>query len=85
VKDLRLSVRTRLTAWYGGLFALAGTALLVTNYLLVAAALPDPDMFIAVRATEALPGYTDIVPARTTSGRPRPWHSPRSRTTARRR
>ncbi len=57
MKELRLSVRTRLTAWYGGLFALAGTALLLTNYLLVAATLPDPDLFVAVRATEAVRGY----------------------------
>jgi signal transduction histidine kinase len=53
VKELRLSVRTRLTAWYGGLFALAGTALLVTNYLLVAATLPQPADFVAaVRGSE---------------------------------
>ncbi|HEX6344008.1 sensor histidine kinase [Umezawaea sp.] len=57
MRELRLSVRTRLTAWYGGLFALAGSALLLTNYLLVAATLPDPDNFLAVRAAEALPGY----------------------------
>ncbi|MFC0071310.1 HAMP domain-containing protein, partial [Umezawaea endophytica] len=48
MKELRLSIRTRLTAWYGGLFALAGTALLITNYVLVA----TPDTLGAVRATE---------------------------------
>jgi len=57
VRELRLSIRTRLTAWYGGLFALAGTALLVTNYLLVAAALPTADSFVAAQAVETLPAY----------------------------
>ena len=55
MKELRLSVRTRLTAWYGGLFALAGTALLVTNYLLVAASLPQPADFVAGVRGEAVP------------------------------
>jgi len=49
---LRLSVRTRLTAWYGGLFLLAGTALLVTNYFLVAAMLPQPGIFMSAERTE---------------------------------
>jgi signal transduction histidine kinase len=57
VRELRLSIRTRLTAWYGGLFALAGTALLVTNYLLVSAALPSADSFLATQATEPLTAY----------------------------
>jgi signal transduction histidine kinase len=55
VKPLRLSVRTRLTAWYGGLFLLAGIALLLTNYLLVAATLPQPATFVA--AVQAEPGW----------------------------
>ncbi len=37
-----LSVRTKLTAWYGGLFLLAGVVLVVINYLLVQSTLPDP-------------------------------------------
>jgi signal transduction histidine kinase len=36
------SVRTKLTAWYGGLFLLAGLILVVINYLLVQSTLPDP-------------------------------------------
>ncbi|MEU0535435.1 sensor histidine kinase [Amycolatopsis tolypomycina] len=36
------SVRTKLTAWYGGLFLLAGLVLVVINYLLVQSTLPDP-------------------------------------------
>ncbi|WNV82056.1 ATP-binding protein [Umezawaea sp. Da 62-37] len=58
MNELRLSVRTRLTAWYGGLFLLAGTALLVTNYILVAATLPQAGT--AVAAARALPAYADI-------------------------
>ncbi|RZQ61841.1 sensor histidine kinase [Amycolatopsis suaedae] len=38
---LRLSVRTKLTALYGGLFLLAGVALLIVNYLLVSSSLPE--------------------------------------------
>ena len=59
MRELRLSVRTRLTAWYGGLFALAGIALLVTNYVLVATTLPDPKDFTA----SARAGMTTTVPA----------------------
>jgi signal transduction histidine kinase len=40
-----LSVRTKLTAWYGGLFLLAGLVLVVINYLLVQSTLPDPVRF----------------------------------------
>ncbi len=40
-----LSVRTKLTAWYGGLFLLAGLVLVVINYLLVQSTLPDPLRF----------------------------------------
>lgn len=40
-----LSVRTKLTAWYGGLFLLAGLVLVVINYLLVQSTLPDPAQF----------------------------------------
>ena len=71
MKELRLSIRTRLTAWYGGLFALAGTALLFTNYVLVATTLPDPNTFLAVRGeavAEAAPAYP-VYPAVT----PAPW------------
>jgi len=39
VKTRRLTVRARLTALYGGLFVLAGTALLAITYLLLAQAL----------------------------------------------
>jgi signal transduction histidine kinase len=61
VKPLRLSVRTRLTAWYGGLFLLAGVALLVTNYLLVSASLPQAARFVA--AVQAEPGWLSTDPA----------------------
>ncbi|WP_103355333.1 cell wall metabolism sensor histidine kinase WalK [Amycolatopsis sp. CA-128772] len=37
-----ISVRTKLTAWYGALFLLAGLVLVVINYLLVQSTLPDP-------------------------------------------
>jgi signal transduction histidine kinase len=40
-----LSVRSKLTAWYGGLFLLAGVFLVVINYLLVQNTLPDPARF----------------------------------------
>ncbi|GAA4537135.1 sensor histidine kinase [Amycolatopsis samaneae] len=50
MRRVRLSVRTRLTALYGGLFLLAGVALLVINYLLVGGSLPEPAQF----ATTAL-------------------------------
>ncbi|MEO6082709.1 MAG: ATP-binding protein [Umezawaea sp.] len=64
MNELRLSVRTRLTAWYGGLFALAGTALLITNYLLVSATLPDANGFVAGRAAElATDTITPTMPA----------------------
>jgi signal transduction histidine kinase len=57
---LRLSVRTRLTAWYGGLFLLAGVALLATNYFLVAATLPQAGTFIeAGRASDLLVTATE--------------------------
>jgi signal transduction histidine kinase len=39
------SVRTKLTAWYGALFLLAGLILVVINYLLVQSTLPDPVRF----------------------------------------
>jgi signal transduction histidine kinase len=37
-----LSVRTKLTAWYGALFLVAGLVLVVIDYLLVQSTLPDP-------------------------------------------
>jgi signal transduction histidine kinase len=40
-----VSVRTKLTAWYGALFLLAGLVLVVLNYLLVQSTLPDPLRF----------------------------------------
>ncbi|MBB4688023.1 sensor histidine kinase [Amycolatopsis jiangsuensis] len=46
---MRLSIRTRLTALYGGLFLLAGLALLVINYLLVNSSLPEAAGFVATR------------------------------------
>jgi len=60
------SVRTKLTAWYGGLFLLAGLVLVVINYLLVQSTLPDPagvalrtvgsaDVTYGVTAAAALP------------------------------
>ncbi|MEQ0560703.1 ATP-binding protein [Amycolatopsis sp. NEAU-NG30] len=53
-----LSVRTKLTAWYGGLFLLAGLVLVVINYLLVQSALPDPDRAatMAIRSADAVYG-----------------------------
>jgi signal transduction histidine kinase len=39
---VKLSVRSRLALTFGGLFLLAGAVLLVVNYTLVSAALPDP-------------------------------------------
>jgi signal transduction histidine kinase len=39
---MKLSVRTRLTLTFGGLFLLAGAVLLVVNYTLVNGALPEP-------------------------------------------
>jgi len=50
---MRLSVRAKLTMLYGGLFLLAGIALLVINYLLVAGSLPDVSSF-ATTALERL-------------------------------
>jgi signal transduction histidine kinase len=47
VTGVRLSVRAKLTALYGGLFLLAGVALLVINYLLVRGSLPDVSTYAA--------------------------------------
>ncbi len=52
-----LSVRTKLTAWYGGLFLLAGLVLVVIDYLLVQGTLPDPARF----ATASLGSAADTV------------------------
>ncbi|GAA3554948.1 ATP-binding protein [Amycolatopsis ultiminotia] len=46
---MRLSIRNRLTALYGGLFLLAGLALLVINYALVNSSLPDAAGFVATQ------------------------------------
>lgn len=42
-----LSIKTRLTAWYGGLFLLAGLIMVVITYLLVLSILPQPAQFVA--------------------------------------
>ncbi|WP_116041832.1 sensor histidine kinase [Amycolatopsis palatopharyngis] len=47
---MRVSVRARLTALYGGLFLLAGLGLLGINYLLVESRLPEAPGFVAQRA-----------------------------------
>jgi signal transduction histidine kinase len=47
LNGVRLSVRAKLTALYGGLFLLARVALLVINYLLVSGSLPDVSSFAA--------------------------------------
>ncbi|NUT91904.1 MAG: HAMP domain-containing histidine kinase [Saccharothrix sp.] len=56
MRPLRLSVRARLTAWYGGFFLLAGVVLVVLNYVLVSAQLPQVDSFaIAVDGPPMMP------------------------------
>ncbi|MCU1684886.1 MAG: two-component system histidine kinase [Amycolatopsis sp.] len=50
---LRMSVRGRLTALYGGLFLLVGLVLLVINYLLVRGTLPDATR-LAIKAVPAM-------------------------------
>ncbi len=69
MKPLRLSIRTKLTALYGGMFLVVGLALLVVNYLLVSSTLPDTNTFavgvaggMTVERTQAYP-TTDVVPA----------------------
>jgi signal transduction histidine kinase len=42
---VKLSVRTRLAATFGGLFLLAGAILLLVNYTLVSEALPEPTTY----------------------------------------
>ncbi|WP_199439348.1 ATP-binding protein [Umezawaea beigongshangensis] len=54
MKRIRLSVRTRLTALYGGAFLVAGAVLLGVEYVLVQQALPDSDTFV-VAAVRAIP------------------------------
>ncbi|WP_290055129.1 sensor histidine kinase [Amycolatopsis solani] len=58
-----LSVRTKLTAWYGGLFLLAGLVLVVINYLLVQSTLPDPARVASTTIGSA--GLTYGIPAQT--------------------
>jgi len=54
----RLTVRARLTALYGGLFVLAGTALLAITYVLLAQALNNQDFGrTAILAVPATPLY----------------------------
>ncbi|MET0491622.1 MAG: ATP-binding protein [Actinoplanes sp.] len=56
----RLTVRARLTALYGGLFVLAGTALLAITYVLLAQALNNQDFGrSAILAVPATPVYAD--------------------------
>ncbi|MDT7729566.1 MAG: hypothetical protein QOI21_6142 [Actinomycetota bacterium] len=64
MNGVRLSVRAKLTALYGGLFLLAGIALLLINYLLVRTSLPDTTTYaativqrldIATNSAQALP------------------------------
>ncbi|WP_020670007.1 sensor histidine kinase [Amycolatopsis nigrescens] len=47
---VRLSVRSRLTALYGGFFLLAGVILLIINYLLVSGSLPDTTAYAVTAA-----------------------------------
>ncbi|WP_328612695.1 ATP-binding protein [Amycolatopsis sp. NBC_00355] len=63
-----LSVRTKLTAWYGGLFLLAGLVLVVIDYLLVQGTLPDPARFATASlgsadAAYGIPDDTVMAPA----------------------
>lgn len=61
----RLSVRTRLTVLFGALFLVAGIGLLVINYVLVDAALPEASSFAQTRIVERGPEVA--VPGRTVS------------------
>nr|WP_033288748.1 ATP-binding protein [Amycolatopsis jejuensis] len=58
---LRLSVRTRLTAWYGGLFLLAGTVLVVVTYIVVSNELPAPAQYLDTVA--GVDGMAPVQPA----------------------
>jgi signal transduction histidine kinase len=67
VKTRRLTVRARLTALYGGLFVLAGTALLAITYLLLAQALNSQafgrDAVLAIPASPVYgPTVADTTP-----------------------
>ncbi|GAB2744890.1 sensor histidine kinase [Amycolatopsis magusensis] len=71
MSGLRLSVRTKLTALYGGLFLVTGIILLLINYLLVSTTLPATQPFAsaAVAAREpagaagpAVPSDTQVYP-----------------------
>ncbi len=48
-----LSIKTRLTAWYGGLFLLAGLVMVVITYVLVLGSLPEPARFVASTLSNA--------------------------------
>ncbi|MFE0023077.1 sensor histidine kinase [Amycolatopsis sp. NPDC059021] len=65
MKRVRLSVRTRLTALYGGLFLLAGVALLVINYLLVDSSLPEPAKYASTAVAARLPMAETLSPSTT--------------------
>ncbi|UJW34871.1 ATP-binding protein [Saccharothrix sp. AJ9571] len=62
MSGLRLSVRTKLTALYGGLFLVTGIILLLINYLLVSATLPATQQFASAAVAARMPtGPTDTV------------------------
>lgn len=61
----RMTVRTKLTALYGGMFLLAGLVLLVINYILVSSALPDVQQ-VATSAVRTAPSIITAAPGVTT-------------------
>jgi signal transduction histidine kinase len=71
VNSVRLSVRTKLTALYGGLFLLAGVALLLINYLLVSASLPTAtaSATIALERLDAVGGQVTAPDGTPAAGR----------------
>jgi signal transduction histidine kinase len=63
VRRRAVSLRTRLTAVYGGLFLLTGAALLVVNYLLVQSRLPKATTFTQTFIENTVaPGTIEITP-----------------------
>ncbi|MEU0884972.1 ATP-binding protein [Lentzea sp. NPDC005914] len=50
-----MRLRTRLTAWYAGVFLIAGVALIALNYWLLAAWLPTDDWVAVADARRAMP------------------------------
>ncbi|MET9634553.1 ATP-binding protein [Lentzea sp. NPDC006480] len=53
-----MKLRTRLTAWYAGVFLIAGVALIALNYWLLAAWLPSEDWVAVGEARQAVPMET---------------------------